>query len=90
MAVYITHRRMAGGAGHEHIASVRWRDTVNASNTGESTRADMVVWIQTGHKAYVASNPSAVPVGVVEAQPPYLRTYANGVWTDNLLSLPTF
>ncbi|MVW64244.1 DUF3892 domain-containing protein [Massilia sp. NEAU-DD11] len=26
-------------------------------------------------------------VGVVEANPPYIRTYADGVWTDNLLSL---
>lgn len=26
-------------------------------------------------------------VGVVEANPPYIRTYADSVWTDNLLSL---
>ena len=25
--------------------------------------------------------------GVVDGQPPYLRTYADGVWSDNLLSL---
>lgn len=26
-------------------------------------------------------------VGVVEVNPPYIRTYADSVWTDNLLSL---
>ncbi|MDN2714120.1 DUF3892 domain-containing protein [Janthinobacterium sp. SUN120] len=28
-------------------------------------------------------------VGVVEANPPHIRTYADRVWTDNLLSLTT-
>jgi hypothetical protein len=31
-----------------------------------------------------------VAVGVVEATPPYIRTHADGVWTDNLLSLPRY
>ena len=29
-------------------------------------------------------------VGVVDANPPYIRTHADGVWTDNLLALPRF
>ena len=33
-----------------------------------------------------------VQVGVVHPQygPPYLRTHADGVWTDNLLALPRY
>ena len=31
-----------------------------------------------------------VKVGVVDATPPYLRTHADGVWTDNLLALPRY
>ena len=43
-------------------------------------------------KAYVESSTSKVEVGVVKPQggTPYLRTFANGTWTDNLLSLPRF
>ncbi|MGB3729139.1 MAG: DUF3892 domain-containing protein [Thermodesulfobacteriota bacterium] len=26
-------------------------------------------------------------IGIVQAQPPYLRTYADGEWNNNLLSL---
>lgn len=52
----------------------------------------MVEWIDGGGKAYVESGTSTVAVGVVKPSngEPYLRTYANGVWTDNLLSLPKF
>jgi hypothetical protein len=43
-------------------------------------------------KAYVESSSTRVSVGVVKPQgrQPYLRTYANGEWNDNLLSLPHF
>ena len=49
---------------------------------------------------YVRNNPGAVftsgrsggrtIVEVVEANPPYLRTQANGTSSDNLLSLPSY
>ncbi|NTW28877.1 MAG: DUF3892 domain-containing protein [Coriobacteriia bacterium] len=81
---------MEGGSRHEHIASVQWRSMVDSS-TGTSSRADMVDWIKNkGGKAYVQGNWQNVDVGVVDATPPYLRTYANGIWTDNLLALPEF
>jgi hypothetical protein len=90
MAVYITHRRMVGGTQHEHIASVMWRNTQSAE-TGTSTRETMVDWIENkGGAAFVQSGTAAVKVLVVKASPPYLRTYADGVWTDNLLALPEF
>lgn len=88
--VYITAVHMAGGTGNEHISSVRWRNPSDAK-TGENTRAQMVDWID--NKAGVAkvqSSPADVAVGVVDATPKYLRTHANGKWTDNLLSLPRF
>jgi hypothetical protein len=36
------------------------------------------------------SDGSDVAVGVVDASPPYIRTYADGNWTDNLLALPRY
>lgn len=90
MSVYITARHMVGGTQHEHIASVKWED-VDTHNTGESTRETMVDWIKNKKgKAYVKDGSSKVAVGVVEATPPYLRTHADGKWTNNLLALPTF
>lgn len=41
----------------------------------------MVTWIEGGN---------TVRVGVVNATPKYIRTYADGTWTDNLLALPRF
>lgn len=38
----------------------------------------------------VKDGSSDVDVGVVEASPPYIRTYADGKWTNNLLALPRF
>jgi hypothetical protein len=90
MAVYVTARHMEGGSGHEHIAAVAWenRDT---GASGRSTRAQMVDFIKNQKgDARVANGNSYVGVQVVEANPPYLRTFADGVPTDNLLELPTY
>jgi hypothetical protein len=87
--IYITARHMAGGTRHEHIASVRWRNPSDG-NTGQSTRADMVKWIDGGGEARVRDGNDDVMVGVVKATPPYIRTYADGKWKDNLLALPEF
>jgi hypothetical protein len=40
----------------------------------------------------VAAGSNRVNVGVVKPQggQPYLRTHADGKWTNNLLNLPTF
>lgn len=91
MAVYITARHMVGGTQHEHIARVKWHNAEDNSKTGENSRKQMVDWIK-GKKgeAFVHSGGGRVSVLVVEASPPYLRTHANGKWTDNLLALPTF
>lgn len=58
--------------------------------TGRSTRATMVEFLdKQGGKAYVKDiYGNIVYIGTVETQGlPYLRTYSDGKWTDNLLSL---
>lgn len=88
--VDITERHMEGGPGHEHIACVRWVNS-ETKKTGENSRAEMVDWIEHKNgKAYVVQGGYRIAVGVVKVTPPYIRTYADGVWTDNLIALPTF
>lgn len=88
--VYIYAVHLSGGTRHEHIASVRWKNPDNGK-AGENDRSTMVDWIQTKDgDAYVCGNGHLAKVGVVESRPPYLRTHADGVWTDNLLALPRY
>jgi catechol-2,3-dioxygenase len=89
--VYITAVHMEGGTYHEHIASVQWRNP-QSDETGESTRAAMVDWIknENGDARVRDDAGHDVRVGVVDASPPYIRTYADRVWTDNLLALPRY
>jgi len=91
MAIQITAIRLSGGTGHEHIVRLWWTNTYDGS-TGDNSRAEIVSWIENQNgKAYVEdSRGHRVNVGVVTPTygPKYLRTYADGVWTDNLLALP--
>ena len=72
-------------ARHEHITHV--------GNPGVWSRkftvAEIVANIQSKTDTfYVADgNGNRANVGVVEANPPYIRTYADKEWTNNLLSL---
>lgn len=43
-----------------------------------------------GDSAYVRHGAKDVRVGVVKGDPPYLRTYADQTWNDNLLALPRY
>jgi hypothetical protein len=87
--IHITHIRMAGGDRHEHIAEVQWWNPQDSA-TGRSTRETMVAWIRAGGDARVETAQSSVEVVVVDANPPYIRTRADGTLTDNLLSLPRY
>jgi len=88
--VEITAVHMVGGAFHEHIAEVRWVNPASGAR-GQSTRAAMVAFLRKpGSRAYVTDGHRTVEVGVVEATPPYIKTHADGVWTDNLLALPRY
>lgn len=53
------------------------------------TVAEVVTMIRNGTNTFYVLDPrgNRANVGVVEANPPHLRTYADGVWSDNLLSL---
>lgn len=91
MTIRITHIRQAGGTGDEHITHLWWTDPA-AGQAGDNTRAQIVSWIEDKHgEAYVEDGlGNRADVGVVapEHGPKYLRTYADGRWTDNLLALP--
>ena len=94
MSIRITHIRLSSNydVDHENITDFRWVGYEDGK-TGDSSKAILVDWIDgQGGKAYVESSRTKVAVGVVKPQgrKPYLRTYANGSWTDNLLSLPRF
>jgi hypothetical protein len=88
MATYITHIRLSPPTSndHQHITDVRWEQS---ADSGHCTRQAMVHFIDNGNAVYVRGNPDA-QVGVVKGNPPYLRTYADSQWTNNLLSLPRF
>ncbi|EYF00508.1 Hypothetical protein CAP_0542 [Chondromyces apiculatus DSM 436] len=79
---------MSGGTGHEHIAAVQWINPATNA-TGSSTVKAMIDWI-TKEKgiAKVTDGKNTVEVRVVNNA--YLRTYADGKWSNNLLSLPRY
>ena len=88
--VYIYAVHMSGGTQHEHIASVRWKNPDNGK-TGQNTRAEMVKWIKDGGDAYACGGGGHMArVKVVNGNPPYIRTQADGVWSDNLLALDRY
>ncbi|WP_182378661.1 DUF3892 domain-containing protein [Nocardioides sp. WS12] len=92
MAIEITHVRLSsGGSTHEHITDYKWRSDSDGS-VGSSDKPTMVKWVDDGGVAYVGSAANKVNVGVVRPTQgqPYLRTHADGSWTNNLLSLPRF
>jgi hypothetical protein len=73
---------------HEHITHIgnpaggwRWNRERVIESIEAKTNTFYVLGPGTGKKAYI---------GVIKPPQgqPYLRTYTDGVWTDNLLSLP--
>lgn len=88
--VIVTHVRLSGGDRHEHISEVRWWNP-ESGDMGQSTRQVMVDWIREKHGvARVTDGSRLVDVRVLDGDPPYIRTVADGRWTDNLLALPRF
>lgn len=91
MATRITHIHLEGGNQHEHITAVKWQH--DGGGTGQSSKAQMVKFIEEDNGVvYVSDGYSRVAVGVVHPQygEPYLRTHADGKWSNNLLALPRF
>jgi hypothetical protein len=92
MAIRITGIRLSGGTGHEHITTLWWIDP--ARNVEKSSRrATIVAWIDDEQREAYVHQPGTArsTVGTVDpgsGRSKYLRTYADGQWNNNLLSLP--
>lgn len=91
--IQIIARRMAGGNCHEHISLLKWVSDTGV--TGISTREEMVRYVKTNARcsAYTLdpSGRNKACVGVrTNGTTEYVQTYADGIWTNNLLSLPEF
>lgn len=90
MSIRITAVRLTGGTTHQHITRLWWTNPANGKSD-DSSRATIVSWIENeSGEAYVDGGGHRVDVAVVTptSGPKYLRTHADGVWTDNLLALP--
>lgn len=89
--VYITAIHMClGGSAHNHIEEYKWRNPTDGE-TGKSSKAIMVDWLKNKNGvARVTDGTTTVDVRIVEANPPYLQTVADGRLTNNLLSLPRY
>ena len=91
MAVYVAAIHLSGGTGHEHIASFVWVQE-GTFKSGISDQMNMAKFIADGGQVKVSDGLRQAAVGVVRPQggAPYLRSFADGQWTDNLLSMPRF
>lgn len=89
--VQITAIRMDGTEHHQHISDLRWVNP-DTQSTGETTRQGMVEFVRKNPKGAYVQNDSAnrAYLKVVEVTPPYVQTYADDTWTNNLLALPRF
>lgn len=91
MSIRITAIRLSGGENHEHIIRLWWINPADGQ-VGDNARSELVGWIeQDNGKAYVEDqlgNRAEVGVVTPKVGQKYLRTYADGKWTDNLLALP--
>ena len=87
--VFVTAIHLAGGTGHEHIADIRWL-SCSDSKSSTMTTARTVQWLRDGNNLWVADQDTPAEVRVVDANPPHLRTVANGQYTDKLLNLPRY
>lgn len=73
------------GGHHEHITHVGNPAVWGATKLAV---AQVIAHIKSGHTFFVRDQfGKRANVGVVNASPPYIRTYADSVWTDNLLAL---
>ena len=75
---------------HEAITTLGWINQ-QTGQTGLSSRLDIYNWIEKGGEAIVHdryNNTVKVGTAVTASGTKYVRTHADGKWTDNLLSLP--
>lgn len=92
MAIKLTHRRMNGGASHQHIGTLWWTND-KTGVAGQSSRDQITEFIDSnGNDAVYCPDLAGGPSAWVHVQNNgyvrYPQTYADGRWTNNLLSLP--
>lgn len=94
MAIRVTCINKSGGHHddpHHAISDLGWMND-QTNETGKSSRLQMYDWIKNKNGVvYVRdSRGNQARVGTREHAngTKYLQTYADGVWTDNLLALP--
>lgn len=88
--VQITAIHMVGSEHHQHIAEMKWVDPSD-NGIGASSREAMVKFVREHpNAAYVDGPTQRAYLRVREADPPYVQTYADNTWTDNLLALPRY
>lgn len=91
--IYITEIRLSPptSQNHEHITDVRWVEA-GTTKTNVMTKQQAVDWLNssTTNLLWVRGTPKDSEVLVVDGNPPYLRTAADGYYNNNLLSLPRF
>jgi hypothetical protein len=94
MSIRVTCINKSGGYHedpHHAISNLGWTED-GTGKTGRSTRLEIYEWIKNkngvayvldarGNKAYVRTREN-------QHGTKYLQTYADQVWTDNLLALP--
>jgi hypothetical protein len=87
MLVIITAIQMGGLQTHEAIAAVKWLNP-QTPEAKQRTKAQMVSWLRANstNRAIVLEGTTQIEVGVVDGSPPYVRTHADGKWTNNLLA----
>ena len=94
MAIRITCISKSGGYHedpHHAISRLGWKNEENGK-TGNNSRLEIYNWIKTENgTAYVRDgkgNAASVRTREHANGTKFLQTYADGIWTDNLLSLP--
>lgn len=88
--VQITSIHLVGTQHHQHISEMKWVNPGTGA-TGASSREAMVTFVRTNpNQAYVQGPTEKAFLRVRGTTPPYVQTYADNTWTDNLLSLPRY
>lgn len=94
MAIRITRINKSGGNhadAHHAIQNLGWINE-ETNERGRNTRLEIYDWIENkkGHAYVRDSRQNTVTVGTRQHSngTKYLQTYADRVWTDNLLALP--
>ena len=81
----------SGHEKHENIRAFRWR-AADSQQQGRYTVAELIDLIRSDALVYVSDEAfeRTAIVRVVDAESPYVRSWAHGSWGNDLLALPRF